>query len=238
MLLSFSFVVILAFIHIFAYKISKLHIVSRKKWLSFAGGIAVSFVFVHILPELHKWQSSLQQKEKVPLDVENYLYMIALVGVLLFFGLEKAIILLKEKKESEKRAIEEGAFWWHISVFAVYNLLIGYLFLYDQGFNGANSFFIFIALGFHFLGNDYSLFNHHEETYKKTGRWIMASSVLIGWFIGFFTKLPDIVFSALFAFIAGGIVLNALKEEIPAEKENHFGAFFLGAVIFSIMLLM
>lgn len=237
MALSFIFVLILGLIHVFANKVSDFHILPRQKWLSFAGGVSVSFVFLHILPELHQWQVSLRKEDKLPFEVENYLYILTLTGLLLFYGLEKGIIAVKKKSKSEKKAIKDGIFWWHIGIFAFYNMLIGYLLLHDQELNGSDAWLVFIAIGFHFLGNDYSLFNHHEKTYHHTGRWIMASAVMAGWTIGIVVRIPDILFSAFFAFIAGGIMLNVLKEEIPEEKESHFGAFLAGTVIFSILLI-
>ena len=33
---------------------------------------------------------------------------------------------------------------------------------------------------------------------------------------------------ALFAFLAGGVVLNVMKEELPEERQSRFGAFLLG----------
>jgi hypothetical protein len=43
--------------------------------------------------------------------------------------------------------------------------------------------------------------------------------------------------SLLLAFVAGGIVLNVLKEELPRERESRFWAFAFGAAFYSVLLL-
>ena len=37
---------------------------------------------------------------------------------------------------------------------------------------------------------------------------------------------------ALFALLAGGVVLNVMKEELPEERKSRFGAFLLGVVLY------
>ena len=41
----------------------------------------------------------------------------------------------------------------------------------------------------------------------------------------------------LSAFLAGGIVLNVLKEELPEQRESHFWAFALGTGLYAALLL-
>jgi hypothetical protein len=41
----------------------------------------------------------------------------------------------------------------------------------------------------------------------------------------------------LFAFLAGGVILNVLKEELPEERQSRFWAFALGAGIYTVLLL-
>jgi zinc transporter ZupT len=41
----------------------------------------------------------------------------------------------------------------------------------------------------------------------------------------------------LFAFLAGGVILNVLKEELPEERQSRFWAFTLGAGFYAVLLL-
>ncbi len=42
---------------------------------------------------------------------------------------------------------------------------------------------------------------------------------------------------ALFAVLAGAIILNVMKEELPEERESRFGAFAAGAAAYTGLLL-
>ena len=50
--------------------------------------------------------------------------------------------------------------------------------------------------------------------------------------------LSALLLSALFAFLAGGIILNVLKEELPEDRQSRFSAFALGAIAYAAVLLL
>lgn len=232
---SILFVGVLACVHVFANKIAFLHTLSKSKWISLAGGISISFVFVHILPELHTMQASLQEDEEMHYSFNRFLYMMSLVGVLLFYGFERAIIHFNASRKD--RVIEVSIFWWHIGMFAAFNILIGYYVHYEQE-TGVGTYLTYVALGFHFLINDYALLQHHEKKYHDAGRWIMAAAVVAGWSLGAIFTIPEVISSALFALVAGAIVVNSLKEELPEEKENNYTWFLSGATLYTALLIL
>lgn len=80
--------------------------------------------------------------------------------------------------------------------------------------------------GIHFVTNDKGLRATHKEDYDRYGRWVLAVSITIGWIIAAFTEVNILVISVLSAFIAGGVILNVMKEELPEERESSFPAFF------------
>lgn len=87
-----------------------------------------------------------------------------------------------------------------------------------------------IAMALHFVVNDYGLREHHKTMYDQTGRWILAAAIITGWAIGSGLELSKAAIAVLFAFLAGGVVLNVLKEELPEERESRFWTFAVGAV--------
>jgi hypothetical protein len=48
---------------------------------------------------------------------------------------------------------------------------------------------------------------------------------------------PGAGFATMFAFLAGGIILNVLKEELPEERESRFSAFTAGTAAYAALLL-
>lgn len=86
--------------------------------------------------------------------------------------------------------------------------------------------------------NDYGLRELHQQDYDRVGRWVLAGAVIVGWLIGLLTELPETLIAAAFSFLAGSIVLNVLKEELPEERESRFWAFALGAAGYTLLLLL
>jgi len=64
-----------------------------------------------------------------------------------------------------------------------------------------------------------------------------AGAVLVGTAIGYLVVIHEAAIALLLAFLAGGVVLNVIKEELPEERESRFGAFALGAGGYATLLL-
>jgi zinc transporter ZupT len=56
--------------------------------------------------------------------------------------------------------------------------------------------------------------------------------------VGLVSEISEAALAVLFAFLAGGVVMNVLKEELPEERESRFWAFVLGAALYSAVLLL
>lgn len=239
--LSFIFIIGFVLIHIFSKNMKFLKAVPRSRLLSVAGGISVAYVFLHLLPELGEFQSELQKELESGYwsFLESHIYLIAMIGLALFYGLEQMVMSSRRRK---RKGLEErssaGVFWVHIGSFTLYNAMIGYLLIrgeYDSLWGMA---FFFIAMGVHFITNDKGLRATHKEDYDKYGRWLLAAAIFIGWAFGAVTQIEEVFVSFLIALLAGGIVLNVLKEELPEERESSFAAFCLGLAGYSILLLL
>ncbi|MBA2452361.1 MAG: hypothetical protein H0V47_04275 [Chloroflexia bacterium] len=232
----FLAVICLALVHVLGARLTFLEAIPRSYWLSIAGGTAVAYVFVHILPDLSHSQAAVEDSGIVELDfLERHVYFVALFGLAMFYGLEHWVQSTKRRTTpSSERG--DGVFWVHMGAFAIYNALIGYLLLH-RDVPGYSSLLAFsIAMAFHFLTNDHSLRKHHEHVYHDRGRWILAAAVVTGWLVGLFVDAGDAVIGVLFAFIAGGIILNVLKEELPEDRESRFLPFVLGASGYAVLL--
>ncbi|MGF1589514.1 MAG: hypothetical protein ACFCU7_09745 [Pleurocapsa sp.] len=226
----------LALIHFYAGKLKFLDIIPRSQWLSLASGVSVAYVFVHLLPDLNERQEVLAESEIFSF-IEHHVYLMALIGLAVFYGLEKMVT--QSQTETEGEGVEAHIYWLHIASFGFYNALIGYLLFHREESSGLKSLFIYaIAMGLHFIVNDYGLNQAHQSTYRRSGRWILAAAIIIGSVIGWGSNISAAVISALFAFLAGGIILNILKEELPQERQSRFGFFALGAFSYTVLLLL
>lgn len=84
---------------------------------------------------------------------------------------------------------------------------------------------------------DFGTRTHHPEIYDARGRWVLAGATLVGWLLGVLVGLPQIAIGGLFAFVAGGIVLLVLKEELPEERKSYFLPFLGGVVLYAALVL-
>jgi hypothetical protein len=226
----------LAAIHLLADRIHSLHGIPHRHWLSFAGGTSVAFVFVHLMPELQQAQSVVAEEVGEVLGwIEHHVYVAALVGVLTYYGAEYAALQRTGRSSRAKEGSREAAgfFWVHLALFAVLNGLLGYLLVREAGRGWLGLAVLWLALALHLFANDFALREHHRADYHRWGRWILAAGVLTGWGVGTFAPLHEAVFAVPLAFAAGGIVLNALKEELPSEREGRFLSFALGAAVYA-----
>ncbi len=199
--------------------------------MSAAGGISIAYVFLHIKPEMHTLQQTLQEENITFLLEDFHIYAAALFGLLLFYGLEK---------QAAGKHEHTAVFWFriHVAVFALYNALIGYLLVHGGQENTAELALYVFALSLHFISSDQALRDYHPDEYDHEGRWLLAGSVLAGYAAGLLGSVPPLIEALLFGTVAGALILTVLREELPSEKESHFLSFLAGALLYAALLVM
>lgn len=237
---SLAAVLALVTVHLLASRLRFLEVIPRSRLLSMAGGMSVAYVFLRILPDLGRSQAIVGYELEEALRIPRHpIYLVALLGLVVFYGLERLT------DTSRRHQLEEAGedcpsplvFWVSMASYSVVNFAVGYL-LVQRGGTGLRSLALFfLAMALWFVVNDYGLRSEHKENYRRAGRWLLSAMVLLGWTVGHFAPVPGVVLSLAVAFVAGGIVLNVMKEELPRERESRFWAFALGAAGYSALLL-
>lgn len=239
--LSFLIALLFAAIHVFGDRLDFLDVVPRSRWLSVSGGVAVAYVFVHLFPELGAAQEHFQSAfSEGPLGaVERHSYVIALLGLAVFYGLERMAksSVRRETGRGRGRRTGPAVFRVHLAAYALYSALIGYLLLHREEADLRGLFFYGTAMGLHFLVNDRGLRHEHGAAYRRYGARVLAAAALLGWLVGLIVEIPRTLVLVLFAFLAGAVILNVLKEELPEQRESRFWAFAAGAALYSTLLL-
>ncbi len=212
-------------------------IIAEFRWMSLAAGISVAYAFLELLPELHSAQVELALSGF--LDVlHNEAYLLAFVSVALFYALE--IVAIRSRRTGRGREGREhtsgGVFTVHIVFFALYFFLIGDIVAAVDEKGLAAALLFCIALAFHFFIIDEGLRHHHRVRYDRWGRWVLAAALVLGTVNGMFSFAFSTMTAFLWAFVAGGLILNTLKEELPESKESCLPSFFVGAILFAILL--
>ena len=222
----------LALTHFYVGKLRFLRGIPRSRWLSFSGGVSVSYVFLHLLPELGEAQERLAA-HGVLTFLETHAYLLALAGLSVFYGLERLTALDAKGPDEHSPPV----FWLHISSFALYNALIGYLLLHREETGVVALALYGAAMGLHFIVNDFGLRERFGRAYHQRGRWLLVLAILAGWAAGVAVDVGDAAVAALLAVLAGSVVLNVLKEELPENRESRFSAFIAGAAFYAVVLL-
>jgi uncharacterized membrane protein YhaH (DUF805 family) len=221
--------VFLMAVHVGAGGLRFLDVVPRSAWLSAAGGISVAYVMVHLLPELGAGQKAVNEGLPALDFLEDHVYLMALVGLALFYWVELASRPAARGKASSR-------FWFSVGSFAVYNAVIGYLVIHRQDESQMGLALFSIALGLHFVVNDHALRERHERDYDTVGRWALVAAIAVGWVLGELTEISESALGLLIAFVGGGVILNVMKEELPEDRQSRFWAFALGAAAYATLL--
>ena len=243
-------------VHVFAHRLKFLDGTPRSRWLSAAGGISLAYVFLHFMPELAHAQELLGETSVSIPFIEFELYGLALVGLIAYYGMERLVQTHHDLGRAEtpdgtggtdRDTHAHGAFWVHLGSFALYNLIVGYLLVRrgegghaegvaEQGSDPTGLLTFAVAMALHFLVTDYGLREDFRAGYMKVGRWVLCGAVALGWLIGVLVALPELVILSIIAVLGGGVILNVLKEELPAERQSRFGALVAGAAGYAILL--
>jgi hypothetical protein len=216
---------LLALIHLFAGRLPVISHLPRPVWVSCAGGVAAAYVFLHLLPEMagEAGASALGQAIAYP---------IALAGTLAYVGVDR---LGRRGSEDERGRRAGHAFVPHMGAFALYNGLVGYMLVRREAESLLTEALYVFALGMHLLVVDRALRRDHAEDYDRAGRWVMAAAVVAGSLLGAGLALPPIGIEAGFAFLAGGMIVNVIKEELP--ERGRFLPFLGAAAAYGVLLL-
>lgn len=231
----------LAAVHLCAGSTASLRGRWRPGALSAAAGIGVGYVFLELMPDLARDQVLIDTRGFLP-ELENHVYILAMVGLTVFFAVETTS--RKSRRRSRLSGDSEftgnAAFWFSLASFFVLNASIGYA-VASPGDEAVEPLWLFaLAMGLHFLANDCSLVEHHGERYERTGRWLLAGGLLAGWLIGMVPRfdIPPEALALVLAFIAGGTILNILRNELPdTDRSTDVAAFALGASVYAILAL-
>lgn len=205
-------------------------------WISIAGGVSVSTVFIDLLPEISEKQArfSAAADHSAALFPEQAIYLYALTGFVLFYGLQ---YLMAASASGE--GAPSGLFSsFRLAAFAGYSALIAYLIVHNVWNSGPSLVLYTFAMSFHLLLVSHALAGEQHASYKKRGRWILVLAILVGWSAGVFTSIPDQVEARITGFVCGSVIMNTLVVELPEGRGGRFWPFVLAAAVYALILIL
>ncbi|MDB2613993.1 hypothetical protein N9Y92_02405 [Chlamydiales bacterium] len=219
--------ILLAFVHLFANQ-SK---VSGRLWhgsfLSFAAGVSFSYVFIDLLPKLEKSQPTIESAIGLIIPyLDHHSYLIALLGVLFYYGLH-----------TKSKSGKERSYWLFLSGYLLFNLFVGASLSNTNNPDIQPLFLFTIGMSMHYFVRDHNASIDAPQLFVKETRFLLVIALIIGYLIGKFTSIPEAFIAICISFISGGILLNVMRYELPKREQVGYLFFLSGSLIYTIILL-
>ena len=231
---------LIAGVHVASPLLRHLSEVPRSRALSLAGGMGVSYVVLAVLPALGREHLDLLGSGRPVLDgLPDPVYLSVLVSLVGYYVLDRVVRsrqLTARRRQGQPR-ISRRLFGIQVAAFALLNVCVG-LALPGRLSGGATNLWLFaIAMALKAVVIDHALQADHVAAHARVGRWLLAAGVLLGLVLGVAVTLPPLGTALLRGFIAGAVVLNLVKEELPAERKSRPLLFAAGAATYALVLL-
>jgi hypothetical protein len=211
--------------HLLSSRIERAAGARLRMLLSVAGGIAVGYVFVGLLPKIGVFTAKIVAAEPASPEFTQYrLYLLSLAGLLLYFAADRF---------RAGRADSGAALAIHSAAFAGYNALVGYLLAHTNVIRSGYVPHVLLAsvMALHLFAMNHQLRELHGAVFDRALRWLFAAAAAAGWLAGVLLPVSNDVLAAWSAVLAGGILVNVFNEELPRERHGQVPAFLAGVAI-------
>jgi hypothetical protein len=217
-------VLLVAAAHLFAGRIEQAAGRELHRLISFAGGIAVGYVFVALLPKIGLYTSLLVEAEPRTGELGRVaLYLFGLLGFLVYFAADR----YHARNDGRNLALA-----LHGLVFAAYSALVGYLIAHagESRTGYVPHIAVGVVMGVHVFAVDHQLRHWHGAAYDRVLRHVFVAAVVAGWAIGRWVDLPKSTLAIWTSILAGGILVNVFSEEFPRGGRGDAWSFLAGVV--------
>ena len=212
-----------------------------RRFLSFAAGIAVAYVFVDVMPALGRMRDMVMETpggfQRVFPEYSVYLW--AMAGFLAFYCLETMAAGPRQGPEHPAGSHDGAAPWqaWvHIGGFALYAWMLSYIMVWKVHETLALCIYG-AAMGMHIFPVACNLSSHYKKVYDRHGAYLLALASLAGWATGMALDIPKPILVNLVAVVVGGVIVNTSISELPKGGAGPRWPFLTGALVYTALLL-
>jgi len=205
-----------------------------KAFISFAAGTSVAYVFLDMLPNLVEYNKPIGQ-----FLIENFhltrltelaIYICTLLGFGVFYGLD---LVAQSYEKNDNRL-----YVLHLLMFCLYNFLITYTMSLRADVSVVATMIFTATMALHFVLSDQKFCRLYPHRFNHVGRFILILALLLGWlFSVIFDPVNVLVLAFLTSFLAGSVLFNVFREELPTSTLSSYPWFLLGAFVISMCLL-
>lgn len=229
---SLGIVAVLCVVHATVTYWPILHGPRRHAWLSISSGTALSYVFTYLLPKLAVIQDKIQASGGLigPRIFGAHAYVLALAGLVVFFLLDRQVARSVNGKHV---ALRRQLIILTLG-YGLYSAQLGYL-AADLPRPDLPSYILVAAiLGLHLMGVNHGIHKRVPAAYEHILRWVYIAATMAGWAAGILTDALQTTILLISTFIAGGIMITAIRDELPNNDGQRSGVFVLAVIVASI----
>lgn len=196
---------------------------------SFAGGTGLAYVMLYLLFELAKYGAP-KIHALLPLGpaAPETLF------ILLLAALSASYLLQVQLAKSPSPHDDYLGF---SILFLAYNFLAGAGLMEEAHAGPLNLVFYVIALALHLLFNDLFLMHLSPGAHHWRWRAALAAMPVFGCAVAAGFALPDGVLYGMLALIAGSMIINIVRHELPSPSNFRPGAFVTGVIVYATLIL-
>ncbi len=185
----------------------------KMRFISFAAGVSVSYLFLILLPEIYIGASSLNPLLFFPL----------LFGFAVFHLVEKYI-----RQRNGTRSYTRLHGQVHLVTSFFYSLVVGFVLINLVERDVLQGILLFVPLTFHIAID--SLPKKMTKHYLQKA--FFSSAPFIGALLGTIVETTEFMNISLLGIVGGALLYMVVRESLPREREGHPMYFLIGMFLF------
>lgn len=191
---------------------------------AFGGGMAMSYVFIHLLPEIG------EGKEHLGI----YTFIISLLGFALFSFMNQLL-----KRHENARLAEKHTYRLSLVEMWLYSFILIIGLPRDFGQSHVHIMLMTFAAVLHVIHSDYELNMEYTIPFKLNGRYVLASAPVLGLLVRWFLiAQTDILVHAITSVLAGSMIYSVAQKDLPTKNPFAILWFLLGILSYTGLLLL
>lgn len=223
LLLPVIYSLILGAVHFFNEKIQIRQEYVRIRVVSFIAGIAVTYVFLNLLPEVYKGFAIF----------DRLIFVYLLIGFTVAHITEKYIY-----QHSAPQTLRESLGGVHSIAFFIYHFFIGIILVNLNRSSFLDGVLFFLPVLFYSSVGLLALEKIHPKIWEKPYvKFLLSLSTLVGVLLADFFLGFKVAFNLLFGFVVGAFLYIALIDFIPREARGRPEYFALGVLTYSLIII-
>jgi len=192
---------------------------NKMKFISFAAGASVTYIFLILLPEIYTGA----------MTINRLLFLTILFGFGVFHIIEKYIRqnFTGPELRKEHRLV-------HSSTSFIYFFVVGFILVKVAESNVLSGVLLFIPILLHIIIDSLP----RRATKKRHLRALHASSAFLGALTATFIDVGEAGNVALLGVVGGGLLYMVIRESLPREREGRPLYFLIGLLLFTVVILL